>query len=84
MSTRSPAVDKLLKKTPDDVVLTFAMRTPMCKAKKGAFKDTSSDILLLKTLSAVRSRLDFDVNEIQDITIGETNRPLAILCTCAK
>ncbi|KAG8953510.1 hypothetical protein FRC04_002352 [Tulasnella sp. 424] len=75
MSTRSAAVDKLLKKTPDDVVLTFAMRTPMCKAKKGAFKDTTSDVLLLKTLSAVRSRLGFDVNEIQDIAVGTCHPP---------
>lgn len=75
MSTRSAAVNQLLKKTPDDVVLTFAMRTPMCKAKKGAFKDTTSDALLLKTLSAVRGRLGFDANEIQDIVVGTCHPP---------
>jgi hypothetical protein len=26
-------------KRPDDVVITLAIRSPLCKAKKGAFKD---------------------------------------------
>ncbi|KAG9009732.1 hypothetical protein FRB90_008177 [Tulasnella sp. 427] len=75
MSTRSAAVTKLLEKTPDDVVLTLAMRTPMCKAKKGALKDTTSDALLYKTLDAVRGRLGFDVKEIQDIVVGTCHPP---------
>lgn len=29
----------LERKTPDDVVITMAIRSPLCKAKKGAFKD---------------------------------------------
>ena len=32
--------DALLRKSPDDVVITMAIRSPMCKAKKGGFKDT--------------------------------------------
>ena len=32
--------DALLRKSPDDVVITLAIRSPMCKAKKGGFKDT--------------------------------------------
>ena len=28
------------RKSPDDVVITMAIRSPMCKAKKGGFKDT--------------------------------------------
>lgn len=46
------------------------MRTPMCKAHKGAFKDTTSDALLFKTLQAVKERCSFDVKEIQDISVG--------------
>ena len=30
----------LEKKNPDDVVITLAVRSPLCKAKKGGFKDT--------------------------------------------
>lgn len=29
----------LEKKSPDDVVVTMAIRTPLCKAKKGSLKD---------------------------------------------
>ena len=32
--------DALLRKSPDDVVITMAIRSPLCKAKKGGFKDT--------------------------------------------
>lgn len=32
--------DALLRKSPDDVVITMAIRSPLCRAKKGGFKDT--------------------------------------------
>ena len=32
--------EALLRNSPDDVVITMAIRSPLCKAKKGAFKDT--------------------------------------------
>jgi len=30
----------LFQKSPDDVVITMAIRTPLTKARKGGFKDT--------------------------------------------
>lgn len=30
----------LLNQSPDDVVITLAIRSPLCKARKGGFKDT--------------------------------------------
>ena len=30
----------LQNQTPDDVVITLAIRSPLCKARKGGFKDT--------------------------------------------
>jgi hypothetical protein len=30
----------LQSQNPDDVVITLAIRSPLCKAKKGGFKDT--------------------------------------------
>jgi acetyl-CoA acyltransferase 1 len=30
----------LERKNPDDVVITMAIRSPLCKAMKGGFKDT--------------------------------------------
>lgn len=34
------AVAALERKSPDDIVITMAIRSPLCKAKKGALKDT--------------------------------------------
>lgn len=30
----------LQSRSPDDVVITLAIRSPLCKARKGGFKDT--------------------------------------------
>jgi hypothetical protein len=35
----SSNLDALLHRNPDDVVITMAIRSPLCKAKKGGFKD---------------------------------------------
>ena len=40
------ARNSILTKNPDDVVVTFAMRTAMGRAKKGQLKDTPVDELL--------------------------------------
>ena len=44
VSHLSPASSKglvaLEKKSPDDVVITMAIRSPLCRAKRGGFKDT--------------------------------------------
>lgn len=35
----SQGIDALTRKSPDDVVITMAIRSALCKAKKGGFKD---------------------------------------------
>ena len=35
----SPGLSALERKDPDDVVITLAIRSPLCKAKKGGFRD---------------------------------------------
>lgn len=35
----SPGLSAVERKDPDDVVITLAIRSPLCKAKKGGFKD---------------------------------------------
>jgi len=35
----SSNLDALRHKNPDDVVITMAIRSPLCKAKKGGFRD---------------------------------------------
>ena len=36
----TPGRGALFQKSPDDVVITMAIRTPLTKARKGGFKDT--------------------------------------------
>lgn len=40
--TGRSGVAALEKKSPDDVVITLAIRTPLCKARKGGLKDARS------------------------------------------
>ena len=37
----------------DDVVIVAAVRTPITKAKRGGFKDTTPDVLLRAALAGV-------------------------------
>ena len=45
-STQACGLSAVLSKNPDDVVITFAKRTPIGRAKKGQFKDTPVDEIL--------------------------------------
>ncbi|EON67617.1 hypothetical protein W97_06760 [Coniosporium apollinis CBS 100218] len=78
LSNRASAVDRLSTKNPDDVVVTMAFRTPLCKARKGGFKAMGSDELLLATFKAARARMGLlDPAVIQDITVGTVLTPEA-------
>lgn len=65
----------LFTKNPDDVVLTLAIRTPLCKAKKGGLKDTPSDVLLVGMLKAVKERCEIDLGLVEDIAVGMCHPP---------
>lgn len=43
----SKGLAALERKNPDDVVITLAIRSPLCKARKGGFKDTKYVIRLV-------------------------------------
>ncbi|TVY85292.1 Peroxisomal 3-ketoacyl-CoA thiolase [Lachnellula suecica] len=60
----------LLAKNPDDIVITFAARTPLTKAKKGGFKDTRADDLIIPLLRAVREKSKIDPNLVEDVCLG--------------
>ncbi|KAK4508273.1 hypothetical protein PRZ48_002011 [Zasmidium cellare] len=62
--------DKLLQKNPDDVVITLAIRTPLCKYKTGALKDTTLDGITLRILQAVRAKMNLDPALVDDICLG--------------
>jgi acetyl-CoA acyltransferase 1 len=58
-----------LQKNPDDVVITLAIRTPLCKEKKGGFKDTDLDGILLKLLQEVVKRSNIEPHLVEDICV---------------
>ncbi|KIW90566.1 uncharacterized protein Z519_09213 [Cladophialophora bantiana CBS 173.52] len=60
----------LLQRSPSDVVITVATRTPLTKAKKGGQKDTSVEGLLIAILSAVREKSCIDPALVQDVCVG--------------
>lgn len=59
----------------DDVVIVAAYRTPICKAKRGGFKDTHADDLLAPVLKAVVERTNVNPSEIGDIVVGTVLAP---------
>ncbi|KAG5983984.1 hypothetical protein E4U55_006496 [Claviceps digitariae] len=57
-------------KNPDDIVITLAVRTPLTKARKGGFKDTSLDYIMYALLKQVRERSSLDPALVEDICFG--------------
>jgi acetyl-CoA acyltransferase 1 len=46
------------------------VRTPLTKAKKGGFKDTSLEYMLYALLKEVRERSNLDPALVEDICLG--------------
>jgi acetyl-CoA acyltransferase 1 len=63
-------------KNADDIVITLAIRTPLTKAKKGGFKDTSLEFLVYSLLAQVRQRSGLDPALVEDICLGNVRIPL--------
>ncbi|XAR58706.1 Acetyl-CoA C-acyltransferase [Bertholletia excelsa] len=59
----------------DDIVIVSACRTAICKAKRGAFKDTPVDDLLAAVLKAVLEKTTVNPNEVGDIVVGTVLAP---------
>jgi acetyl-CoA acyltransferase 1 len=63
------------QKSPDDVVIVCALRTPLCKAKRGGFKDTHPTDLLAAVLKAILDKSKLKADEIDDIQVGTAISP---------
>lgn len=72
LSPNNP-VATITSKNPDDIVITLAIRTPLCKGRKGGFKDTSLEYLMYATLKAARERLGFSPELVEDICMGNVS-----------
>jgi acetyl-CoA acyltransferase 1 len=57
-------------KSPNDVVICAAVRTPLTKAKRGGLKDTQPDALLKAVFTAALERGKLDPKKLQDICVG--------------
>lgn len=68
-------------KSPDDVVIIGALRSPLCKAGKGAFKETHPEWLLASVLKELIKQTGVDPKIVQDIQAGNVLIPGAGITT---
>jgi acetyl-CoA acyltransferase 1 len=54
----------------DDIVICAAYRTPITKAKKGGFKDTTPDAMLAAILKATVEKSGVDASKLGDVVVG--------------
>ncbi|KAF4773659.1 acetyl-CoA acetyltransferase [Colletotrichum scovillei] len=67
------ALNQITSKNPDDIVITLAVRTPLAKAKKGGFKDTTLEYMVYALLKEVRKRSNIDPALVEDICMGNVS-----------
>lgn len=70
-------------KNADDIVITLAIRTPLAKARKGGFKDTSLEYLVYALLKEVKERSGIDPALVEDIALGNVGTCYPFL-SCVK
>ncbi|KAL4591052.1 hypothetical protein LXL04_004000 [Taraxacum kok-saghyz] len=59
----------------DDVVIVAAYRSPLCKSKRGGFKDTYPDDILAPVLKALIEKTNVNPAEVGDIVVGSVLGP---------
>ncbi|KAG0281315.1 hypothetical protein BGZ95_004952 [Linnemannia exigua] len=75
--TGGSARDHLINhRLPDDVVIVSAVRTPICRAGKGGFKDMYPEDLLAVILKAAAERAKIDPKVVDDIQTGNVLQEL--------
>lgn len=72
--TRS-GLSALTEKSPDDIVVTCALRTPFTKGGRGAFKDTAAADLLAGAFKALIERSKIDPSKVEDVAVGSVLAP---------
>ncbi|KAK4129945.1 thiolase [Trichocladium antarcticum] len=71
--TPGSALSQVTSKNADDIVITLAFRTPLTKAKRGGFKDTSLEYMVYALLKEVRERSNIDPALVEDICLGNVS-----------
>ncbi|KAI9518842.1 3-ketoacyl-CoA thiolase, peroxisomal [Dissostichus eleginoides] len=65
----------LVTKSPQDVVVVHGLRTAVCKAKRGAFKDTTPDEMLSAVMKAVMTDVGLSADKLGDVCVGNVLQP---------
>ncbi|TLD21701.1 hypothetical protein E2P81_ATG08289 [Venturia nashicola] len=65
----------LYTKNADDIVITAALRTPICKGGKGLLKDTAAADLLVFAFKGILERSKIDPKLVEDIAVGTVLAP---------
>lgn len=65
----------VVQKNPDDVVITYAARTALAKAGKGAFKDTPLEDLMIPLLKDLIAKSNIDTSLVEDVCLGNVLNP---------
>ncbi|KAF0690312.1 Aste57867_18293 [Aphanomyces stellatus] len=58
-----------------EVVIVAATRTPIAKAKRGAFKDTTPDVLLRHVFQGLLEQTKIDPAVVADVVVGNVLQP---------
>lgn len=65
----------ILRKSPDDIVITCALRTPFTKGGKGGLKDTAAADLLVHVFKSLLAHSKIDPSLVEDIAVGSVLPP---------
>ncbi|KAJ3709745.1 acetyl-CoA acetyl transferase [Lentinula guzmanii] len=71
----SAARSKILEKHDDDVVIVSAIRSALTKSKKGGFKDTRPEEILMNVLKHTYTSTKLDPALIEDVVVGNVLPP---------
>ncbi|EPT04293.1 hypothetical protein FOMPIDRAFT_1028059 [Fomitopsis schrenkii] len=75
MATHARGLPALLEKKPKDVVLTFAKRTAMARARKGQLKDIPVDELIQAFIKVSLEKSKLDPAKLEDVCVGTCHPP---------
>ncbi|KAJ3295806.1 thiolase [Rhizoclosmatium globosum] len=68
-------------KSPDDVVIIAAVRSPLCKGGRGAFKETHPEYIMGEVFKALIQKTGIEPGIVQDIQVGNVLMPGAGVTT---
>ena len=82
---RSLTLTNSTQRNPDDVVITLAIRTPLCKGFKGGLKDTPLDFIVYQVVKDAIRLSKLDPEFIEDVCLGNvSNGKAAYICRAAS